>query len=136
VKDSWIAKVGMVLVALLVVWNIYKGVTVQEIGFPGFTFKFGTSVGPSALAGSWKYEMFSDDSHQTYTGYMYLTADSNLITGEMDNPDPLNKGEKSPLRGTYTNGTLVLTRTYQSFRCNARIPIVPQRSGVWRNFSK
>lgn len=43
-KDSWIAKVAMVLVVVLVVWNIYKGVTVQEIGIPGFTFKFNTNA--------------------------------------------------------------------------------------------
>jgi len=41
-KDSWIGKVAMGLVVLLVVWNIYQGVTVKEIGIPGFTFKFNT----------------------------------------------------------------------------------------------
>jgi hypothetical protein len=39
-KDSWIGKVGIVLAVVLVAFNIYKGVTVQEIGIPGFTFKF------------------------------------------------------------------------------------------------
>jgi len=45
-KDSWIAKVAMVLVVVLVAWNIYKGVTVQEIGIPGFTFKFSGAPTP------------------------------------------------------------------------------------------
>src|SRR5215472_2011736 len=39
-KDSWISKVGIILAVVLVAWNIYKGVTVQEIGIPGFTFNF------------------------------------------------------------------------------------------------
>lgn len=45
-KDSWIGKVAMVLVVVLVLWNIYKGVTVQEIGIPGFTFKFNPAPTP------------------------------------------------------------------------------------------
>ena len=49
-KDSWITKVGLALVALLVVWNIYKGATVQEIGIPGFTFKFSPPKPPEAPA--------------------------------------------------------------------------------------
>ncbi len=42
-KDSWITKIGVLLAVVLVAWNIYKGVTVQEIGIPGFTFKFGAT---------------------------------------------------------------------------------------------
>jgi len=135
-KDSWIPKVGMLLVALLIVWNIYKGVTVQEIGFPGFTFKFGTSSAPSALTGTWKYEMISDVSRQTLTGYMDLTADGIVITGEMDNPDRLNVGQKSAVKGTYVNGALSLTRdtNHEGIMQEYRLfPKGHEFSGTFRN---
>ena len=110
VKDSWIAKVGMVLVVLLVGWNVYSGVHLHKVGIPPFALEFDSSTGPSALTGTWKYEMLSDLSHQPLTGYMDLTADGDVITGEMDNPDQLNKNERSAVKGQYINKTLTLTR--------------------------
>ena len=40
-NTSWFTRIGAIAIVVLVVWNLYKGATVQEIGIPGFTFKFG-----------------------------------------------------------------------------------------------
>jgi hypothetical protein len=103
-KDSWSTRGALVLVTLLVLWNIYKGVTVQEIGIPGFTVKFNQSSRASELTGSWTYDLRSDVSQERHNGYIELTADGNIISGAMDNPDQLNPGERSPVSGTYMNG--------------------------------
>ena len=109
-KDPWVTRVAFVLVILLVGWNIYKGATVQELGVPGFTLKFGSASHGSEITGSWKYDVVSDVSHQSFSGAIDLTADGNVVSGEMDNPDYQKPGERSGVRGTYVNGTLTLTR--------------------------
>jgi hypothetical protein len=123
--NGWSGKVVLVLVAALVVWNIYRGATVQEIGVPGFTMKFGpksgtqtdsgNSVSPpppleQALAGPWRYQMTSKVSGNRYDGALDLTATGNVVSGGMDNPDPTKKGEKSPVQGNVVNDTLTLRR--------------------------
>jgi hypothetical protein len=40
-NTSWFTRIGVIAILVLVVWNIYKGATVQELGIPGFTLKFG-----------------------------------------------------------------------------------------------
>ncbi len=47
-QPSNLPKVIWIAVGLLVVWNLYKGLTVQEIGIPGLTIKFGRVVLPSS----------------------------------------------------------------------------------------
>jgi hypothetical protein len=37
----------LVVFGLLIGWNLYKGITVREIGIPGFTVKFGPDEGSS-----------------------------------------------------------------------------------------
>ena len=109
-KDQWFMRIVLVLATLLVVWNIYKGATVQELGVPGFTIKFGSVARGSEITGPWKYDLASDVSHQIFSGSVDLTADGSVVSGEMDNPDYQKPGERSGVRGTYVNGTLTLTR--------------------------
>jgi hypothetical protein len=108
-KDSPLARIVLVLVVLLVIWNIYRGATVQKIGIPGlFSIDFGSTR--SKLSGSWKYTLRSDVSQQAFNGSMDLAVDGDIVSGTMDNPDPQRSGERSSVHGNYVNGTLTLTR--------------------------
>ena len=116
--DGWTGKVIVVLFAALVVWNIYKGATVQELGIPGLTIKFGSRSEPreevpprdQALAGSWRYEMTSKVTGNKYVGAVDLAVTGNVVSGGMDNPDPTKNGERSPVQGNIVNETLTLRR--------------------------
>jgi hypothetical protein len=116
--DGWTGKAALTLFAAFVVWNIYKGATVQELGIPGFTVKFGgksesaPSVPPleQAIAGSWRYEMTSNVSGNKYVGAVDLVVTGNMVSGGMDNPDPTKQGERSSVQGNIINGTMTLRR--------------------------
>jgi len=116
VKDKWLSGVVLVLAIFVVMWNLYKGITVQEVGLPGLTIKFGTAAhGPAPtrgteITGSWSYKLVSDVSHEPMLGALDLTADGSLVSGVMDNPDPERSGERSPVQGTYAADVLTLRR--------------------------
>jgi hypothetical protein len=117
-STSLIQKATLIVVCALIAWNIHKGLSVQEIGIPGFTIKFGPSqTNPKSkqtpdlrLSGSWRYEMQSAESGQRRHGALDLTADGDLVSGAMENPDPERVGERSAVEGTYVNGLLKLIR--------------------------
>ncbi len=49
-SKDWLLKVSVVLLILLIIWNLYTGATVQEIGIPGiFTIKFGPTPQPQSF---------------------------------------------------------------------------------------
>jgi hypothetical protein len=112
-KSSWIPTAAFVIVVLLVLWNIYQGLTVCSLGIPGLTIQFsGCSkvTAPSArIDGVWKYKLESD-SGWTATGTIDLLSNNGVVSGTMDNPDPHRPGEKSPVEGKYLNESLILDR--------------------------
>jgi hypothetical protein len=116
-KVQWLGRLVFVLVSVLVVWNLYKGLTVQEVGVPGFTIKFGTpardspsNARGSEISGAWRYDLLSDVSNVPKRGALDLTVDGQLVSGVMDNPDPERPGERSAVHGTYIADALTLQR--------------------------
>jgi hypothetical protein len=105
-----LSKVVLIAALMLVVWNIYKGATVQEIGIPGLTVRFGShrDIGAEALNGSWRYDMRSSVTGNPYSGSLDLTVSGERVSGTMDSPD--RNAEKTSIDGTFVNGTLRLLR--------------------------
>jgi hypothetical protein len=103
-------KVILIAALVLIVWNIYKGATVQEIGIPGFTVKFGShrETVADAVNGSWRYDMRSSVTGNPYSGSLDLVVNGDLASGTMDSPD--RNVEKTAVEGTFVNGSLKLQR--------------------------
>jgi len=66
---------------------------------------------PPSVAGQWKYKMRSSVSGATINGVLDLMVSGDLVSGEMDNPDPQKPGERSSLQGTVVGDSLTLRRT-------------------------
>lgn len=66
---------------------------------------------PPSVAGPWKYELHSKVSDANYRGAVDIIVSGNLISGEMDNPDPELAGQRSPIQGTIAGDLLTLMRT-------------------------
>ena len=107
--DRWMHKLrDRPLVAVLIVIAVVIVGAAQTTDAIGKLW--GVLSGKPSIDGLWQYQLQSSVSNATLGGTITLTQSGNVLSGEMDNPDPERPNEKSPVQGSIANATLILRR--------------------------
>lgn len=132
-SKNWLLKASFVLLILLIVWNLYTGATVQEIGIPGiFTIKFGSRGDDSNTqpAQSLTFTFSPNPARRGEDVLLYLSESKPVTVYYNGRPlpkkvSPDGKVLTVTVPGDARNGFFELTWDGQSVRASQELIVLP-----------